>query len=89
MNFAALRQQNTDEPLPVLYQTSEDDPFDASMLVMAYEEDGKVAPVVSNFDCLLIASKKFSYVEKMVPEQVDLMYWYVSQIEWILEKCFF
>ena len=42
MNFGALRRGVKDEPLPVLYQHSEDDPFDARMLVMAYEEEGRV-----------------------------------------------
>jgi len=86
MNFAALRRQNYDEALPVLYQTSDNDPFDARMIVMAYEEEGKVVPVVSDFDCFLIGSKNFFYEDKLAPEQVDLLDWCVSQIEWILDN---
>ncbi|KAL7540179.1 hypothetical protein ACHAXR_009930 [Thalassiosira sp. AJA248-18] len=86
MNFAALRRRNPNEPLPVLYQCSEDDPFDARMLVMAYEEEGKVVPVVSDFDCFLIGSRNFSYEDPMSPEQVELLDWCVSQIEWILDN---
>mmetsp|Transcript_23261 Transcript_23261/g.56125 ORF Transcript_23261/g.56125 Transcript_23261/m.56125 type:complete len:496 (-) Transcript_23261:36-1523(-) len=87
MNFAALRRSpEPKEPLAVLYQKSEEDPFDARMLVMAYEEEGKVVPVVSDFDCFLIGSRDFSYEDHMCPEQVELLAWCVSQIEWILDN---
>ena len=86
MNFAALRLKNSDAPLPVIYQCAEEDPFDARMMVMAYEEERKVIPVVSDFDCFLIGSRKFHYADPMSPEQVDLLDWCVSQIEWILES---
>jgi len=85
MNFAALRKKN-DEPLPVLYQCAEEDPFDARTILMAYEEEGKVIPVVSDFDCFLIGSRRFHYSDPMSPEQIDLLDWCVSQIEWILES---
>mmetsp|Transcript_31777 Transcript_31777/g.54200 ORF Transcript_31777/g.54200 Transcript_31777/m.54200 type:complete len:1194 (-) Transcript_31777:624-4205(-) len=86
MNFSALKRHNCHEPHPVLYQTSEEDPFDARMLVMAYEEEGKVVPVVSDFDCFLIGSRNFSYEDPMSVEQVELLDWCVSQIEWILDN---
>ncbi len=86
MNFSALRLKDIDGPLPVLYQCADEDPFDARMLVMAYEGEGKVTPVVSDFDCFLIGTSKFYYSDPMPPEQVDLMDWCVSQIEWILES---
>lgn len=53
---------------------------------MAYEEEGKVVPVVSDFDCFLIGSRNFSYEDPMSPDQVDLLDWCISQIEWILEN---
>jgi len=86
MNFAALRRRIDNEPLPVLFQNSEVDPFDARMLVMAYEEEGKIVPVVSDFDCFLIGSRNFSYEDPMSEEQVQLLDWCVSQIEWILDN---
>lgn len=86
MNFSALKVKDTDGPLPVLYQCADEDPFDARMLVMAYEEEGKVTPVVSDFDCFLIGTSKFHYSDPMPPEQVDLLDWCISQIEWILES---
>ena len=86
MNFSALRLKDIDGPLPVLYQCADEDPFDARMLVMAYEEEGKVTPVVSDFDCFLIGTSKFHYSDPMPPEQIDLLDWCVSQIEWILES---
>ncbi|KAL7469673.1 hypothetical protein ACHAXS_009925 [Conticribra weissflogii] len=86
MNFAALRRRKPNEPLPVLYQWSDKDPFDARMLVMAYEEEGRVVPVVSDFDCFLIGSRNFSYQNRMPDDQVELLDWCVSQIEWILDN---
>lgn len=84
MNFSSLRRRHSGEPLPVLIQKSINNPFDPRMLVMGYEEEGKVVPVVSDFDCFLIGSKHFSYEDPMLLEQVELMHWCVSQIEWIL-----
>jgi len=87
MNFAALQHHREVEsdPLPVLYQYSDEDPFDARMLLMAYEEEGKVTSVVSDFDCFLIGSRNFSYEAPMSREQLELVDWCVSQLEWILE----
>jgi len=86
MNLAALRRRKPNEPLPVLYQCSDDDPFDARMLVMAYEEEERIVPVVSDFDCFLIGSRNFSYQDRMPDDQVELLEWCVSQIEWILDN---
>lgn len=85
MNFETLRRRIPNEPLAVLVQNSNEDPFDARTLVMAYEEEGKVLPVVSDFDCFLIGSRKFSYEAPMAADQVELLDWCVSQIEWMLE----
>ena len=87
MNFAALqhRREVDSDPLPVLYQYSDEDPFDARMLLMAYEEEGKVTSVVSDFDCFLIGSRNFSYEAPLPREQLELLDWCVSQVEWILE----
>lgn len=57
MNFATLRKQDPKKSIPVLYQYSDDDPFDPRMLIVAYEEEGRVVPVVSDFDCFLIGSR--------------------------------
>ena len=86
MNFKALGSKKDGDPVPVLYQCTEEDPFDARTMVLAYEEGGKVVPVVSDFDCFLIGTQKFHYSEPIPPEQVDLLDWCVSQIEWILES---
>ena len=87
MNFAALqhRREVESDPLPVLYQYSDEDPFDARMLLMAYEEEGKITSVVSDFDCFLIGSRNFSYEAPLSREQLELLDWCVSQVEWILE----
>ncbi|KAL7506632.1 hypothetical protein ACHAXN_005124 [Cyclotella atomus] len=85
MNFASLRKQDPKKAIPVLYQYSDDDPFDPRMLIVAYEEEGRVVPVVSDFDCFLVGSRDFSFKEGMAQNQIDLLDWCVSQIEWILD----
>lgn len=86
MNFATLRKQDPNKAIPVLYQFSDDDPFDSRMLIMAYEEEGRVVPVVSDFDCFLIGSRDFSFKEEMADDQIELLDWCISQIEWILDN---
>ena len=86
MNFATLRKQDPNKAIPVLYQYSKDDPFDPRMLIIAYEEEGRVVPVVSDFDCFLIGSRDFSFKEDMADDQIELLDWCISQIEWILDN---
>jgi len=54
---------------------------------MAYEEKGVVIPVVSNFDCFLLAWKREAlwFGCQLPCEQEDLMIWSVDQIEKILD----
>ncbi|KAL7486263.1 hypothetical protein ACHAW6_011860, partial [Cyclotella cf. meneghiniana] len=85
MNFCALRKRDLGNAIPVLYQYS-DDPFDPRMLIMAYEEEGRVVPVVSDFDCFLIGSRNFNFEDEMSGDQIELLEWCVSQIEWILDN---
>jgi hypothetical protein len=86
MNFATLRKQDPKKAIPVLYQYSDDDPFDPRMMIVAYEEEGRVVPVVSDFDCFLIGSRDFSFKEGMEESQIDLLDWCIAQIEWILDN---
>mmetsp|Transcript_36301 Transcript_36301/g.48043 ORF Transcript_36301/g.48043 Transcript_36301/m.48043 type:complete len:689 (+) Transcript_36301:61-2127(+) len=82
-------------PLPVLWQYTDPysppdkpdpDPMLPQTLLMAYEEEGGVKPVVSDFDCFLFGTRGVSYHEPLPKEQVDTMHWLVSEIEKILES---
>ena len=86
MNFATLRKQYKNSAIPVLYQYSDTDPFDPRMIIIAYEEEGRVTPVVSDFDCFLIGSRNFFFEEEMAEDQIELLDWCISQIEWILDN---
>ena len=45
------------DPKAVVYQKSKGSPMEPRTLLMAYEEFGKVKPVVSDFDCFLLGSR--------------------------------
>lgn len=89
-SLATGMKEKTD-PLPVLLQTSCDDP-EAAMkpqsLVMAYEENKKVVPVVSDFDGFLLGWRREAlwFGCDLPREQEDLMLWCVSHIESILDS---
>jgi hypothetical protein len=98
MNFIAIsksrkhRKQHPDssDPLVVLWQTctgegEDNDLMDPRGLVMAYEECGRVLPVVSDFDCFTMGSKNVRY-ERLPDEQLDLLDWCISSIEEVLES---
>ena len=53
-------------------------------LIMAYEENGDVKPVVSDFDCFLIGTRGVKYSEPLPDEQIDLMKWCIDETEQIL-----
>jgi hypothetical protein len=52
---------------------------------MAYEENGRVLPVVSDFDCFLTGSKRVHFNEPLCDEQLDLVKWSVKKIETVLD----
>ncbi|KAL3903640.1 MAG: hypothetical protein SGILL_010370 [Bacillariaceae sp.] len=98
MNFIAIaksrkhrkKDPNSNDPQVVLYQTckgesEDDDPMDPRGLVMAYEECGRVLPVVSDFDCFTMGSKNVSY-ERLPDEQLELLNWCITSIEEVLES---
>lgn len=100
MNFRAIwKTQKTKKgpskpdapPLVVLWQTStsngpDDDPMDPRGLIMAYEEKGRVLPVVSDFDCFLVGTRSVRYENPLPKEQAELVDWEVSQIEAVLDE---
>jgi len=85
MNFASLRgERGPDEPKPVLYQHSSDDPMEVRDLIVAYEENGRVVPVVSDFDCFLVGTRSVSYTSPIPDDQIKLVNKCLLKIEKIL-----
>lgn len=91
MHSLANGMKNKTDPLPVLLQTSCDDPVTAmkpQTLVMAYEENKKVVPVVSDFDGFLLGWRREAlwFGCDLPREQEDLMLWCVKHIEALLDS---
>ena len=100
MNFKAIwktqkkkRGAKSDLPRVVLWQTCTGGPdgdndgvMDARGLIMAYEENGRVLPVVSDFDCFTVGTRGVQYDSKLPAEQADLVSWEISQISSILDE---
>jgi hypothetical protein len=89
MNFRSLQNRAESDgcALPVVYQheSSNDDPMCPLSLLMAYEENGRILPVVSDFDCFLTGSKRVHFNEPLSGEQLDLVKWSVNKIKTILD----
>lgn len=76
-------------PRPVAFQMATDpmNAMEARDLVMAYEEEGRVLPVVSDFDCFLSGTRRVNYKKAIPTEQVEMMNWCVDKIEQVLDDC--
>jgi hypothetical protein len=55
-------------------------------LLMAYEENGKVIPVVSDFDCFLLGTRGVKYQKPLKERDLSMLHWCVDTIEGILCK---
>eukprot|EP00567_Pseudictyota_dubia_P012368 CAMPEP_0197444196 /NCGR_PEP_ID=MMETSP1175-20131217/9732_1 /TAXON_ID=1003142 /ORGANISM="Triceratium dubium, Strain CCMP147" /LENGTH=622 /DNA_ID=CAMNT_0042974939 /DNA_START=63 /DNA_END=1931 /DNA_ORIENTATION=- len=95
MNFTAIRKYHINEkdtkehsgPRAVLWQHPEaDHPMCPRTLLMAYEENGRVVPVVSDFDCFIMGSRGVRYEKPLPPDQLSLMKWCISQTKIILDN---
>lgn len=62
LNLHATRDRNS-QPSVVVWQCDATRPLNPCGLVVAYEEDGHVKPVVSDFDALLVGSRGETYAE--------------------------
>jgi hypothetical protein len=61
--------------------------LDPRNLVMAYEEHGRVLPVVSDFDCFTMGTRGIDYKNSSLPaDQVVLIQWCLDRIEGVLDK---
>eukprot|EP00980_Cylindrotheca_fusiformis_P005351 scaffold1138_cov128-Cylindrotheca_fusiformis.AAC.33 len=92
MNCLSLRKEpEGDGPKTVIlqYEHPDDenvDPMCPLNLVMAYEENGRVMPVVSDFDCFIVGTRGVKYEEPMADDQLDILKWCVDQIENVLDS---
>ena len=83
------------DPLPVLYHgdcgkigeeimVDNVNPMDPRGLLMAYEENGNVMPVVSDFDCLLFGTKGVPYIRPYPARELSMLTKCIDGIEEIL-----
>jgi hypothetical protein len=75
--------------IPVLLQYDEQNSMRPQTLVVAYEENGEVTPVVSDFDCFLLGWRREAlwFGCNLPREQEDLMMWCVDKVEEVLSDC--
>jgi hypothetical protein len=77
-------------PMPVVFQYDKDpdNALKPQYLLMAYEENGSVTPVVSDFDGFLLGWRREAlwFGCHLPRDQEDLMLWCVDQIEKILDS---
>ena len=89
MNFATLRSRpkGDDAPRVVLIQNADpDSPMNPFEILMAYEQNGHVLPVVSDFDCFLVGTRGIRYSSPLPPCQISTLNQCVSRIECILDS---
>jgi hypothetical protein len=92
MNFAALRSKPRGQghPRAVIWQNADPtEPMNPHELLMAYEENSRVLPVVSDFDPFLVGTRRvpFDPIEGHLPsDQLEIMKWSVNRIGEILDR---
>ena len=73
-------------PRAVIFQTSETRALLPQSLVIAYEENGTVTKVASDFDCFTIGTRGVTYDQPLPDNQVEKLKSLVDNIETVLEK---
>jgi hypothetical protein len=91
MNFAALRSKpRQGHPRAVIWQNADPtEPMNPQELLMAYEENSRVLPVVSDFDPFLVGTRRvpFDPIDGQLPsDQLEIMKWSVDRIGEILDS---
>lgn len=87
MNMDTIRRKpKENEPRAVVYQMSKSNPMEPRMLLLAYEENGGVKPVVSDFDCFILGTRGVRYQKPIPPDQIELLQWSVKNIGKVLEE---
>mmetsp|Transcript_11094 Transcript_11094/g.24444 ORF Transcript_11094/g.24444 Transcript_11094/m.24444 type:complete len:1454 (-) Transcript_11094:1412-5773(-) len=97
MNFASIKNEREgDSPRAVVWQYTDPylpptepdpDPMMSQTLLMAYEEHGRVMPVVSDFDCFLLGTRGVRFHNPLPEDQVELVHNMISDLEKILQDC--
>lgn len=97
MNFASIKNECEDGmPRAVVWQYTDPylppnepdpDPMMPQTLLMAYEENGRVMPVVSDFDCFLLGTRGVRFHNPLPEEQVALVHEMLNGVESILKDC--
>jgi hypothetical protein len=88
MNISALQAPAVfGRPKAVLIQNANTgDQLNPFELLMAYEENEKVLPVVSDFDNLLVGTRGVSYNSPLPSDQIEYLKYMVSSIEKIHDR---
>lgn len=94
MNFSSIKNDwDEDSPRAVVWQYTDPyspptepdpDPMLPQTLLMAYEENGRVLPVVSDFDCFLLGTRGIRFRNPVPADQVELIHEMVDDTEKIL-----
>ena len=85
MNLRSSREKSL--PSVCVMQWDLLDPLNSAGLLIAYEEQGKVLPVVSDFDTFTVGhTGPFEYKETISDTQADLIRWSLKHCEAILAK---
>ena len=87
MNFAALRKpQRSGQPRAVLYQHSVNNSMSPLDLLVAYEGNSQVLPIVSDFDCFTVGTRGGKYTHVIPDDQIKLVNWCLTRINTILDE---
>ena len=84
----ACSKEPAPSPMPVVMQYDKGNPMRSQTLLMAYEENNTVTPVVSDFDGFLLGWRREAlwFGCNLPREQEDLMMWCIDHIENILDS---
>lgn len=97
MNFGSIKDEekcDPDMPRAVVWQYTDPylpptepdpDPMMPQTLLMAYEEHGRVMPVVSDFDCFLLGTRGVRFHTPIPEDQVEFVHNMLGNIENILK----
>jgi len=90
MNFGSTRVRKKGDPRTVIWQHADpkkgQTPLEPRTLLVAYEENNLVLPVVSDFDCFLVGTRAVQFEKPIPDEQVEMLNWCVDQIDGVLNS---
>jgi len=82
----AMDAQSSSARRVVAYQKCRSDPMEPRMLLVAYEENDTVLPVVSDFDLFLLGSRRLDYKCTISDEHLELLQWLIRNIREFLDE---